>query len=161
MTAEAFDGYQRRDSEGAPVQSQYHGGRQSDSGTISLILPMRPMALRVRADGSASACVIVDPRETDQLIVQLPREAILQGRVINAGKPYGGRPVTLFNPRARLSLLAIETENDGSFELPGLMGGEYVVLIQGEQFSTQVRFGKTTEAVFDLSDKPAPRGRGN
>src|SRR5450432_1344005 len=52
MMVEAFDGYQRRDDRKAAVHSEYYGGHQNDEGSATILLPLRPMALRVRADQS-------------------------------------------------------------------------------------------------------------
>jgi hypothetical protein len=151
MTLEAFDGYQRHDNEGKPVQSEYYGGKQSNDGTASIILPLRPMALRVRAEGSASACVIVDPREVDHLNVRLPTEARLKGRIIQDNKPQSFAPVWFFNPAARLSFGGVEADADGVFELSGLMPGEYYFIITGQQFTSTLRQGHTNDVTFTLT----------
>jgi hypothetical protein len=152
MSVEAFDGYQRRDRDGNPAQSQYHGGQKSDDGSASIMLPLRPMALRVRAEGSAAGCVIVDPRETDELIVHLPREARLKGSVVQGNRSLGMVKVIIFNPCGRLSMAAVQTGTDGSFEFPGLMAGTYMLEIEGQRFEATLQRGKTNSARYDLAN---------
>jgi hypothetical protein len=153
MTAEAFDGYQRYDDRGKPCRSQYYGGRQSDDGTTSLLLPLRPMALRVRAAGSAFGCVVVDPRQVDHVVTTLPREARLAGRVVDGDRPVGNRALWLFNPCARLSAAAVETDNDGNFRLEGLVPGQYVCLVADQQFVIPLSRDQTTHAKLDIAQR--------
>ena len=90
------------------------------------------------------------------MIIQLPREARLRGRVVRAADALPAKPVLLFNPSARLSLQAIETDNDGTFQMPGLMAGSYYVIIDGQDFMATLHSGRTTDVKFDLADLPAP-----
>lgn len=150
MTVEAFDGYQRRDREGKPVMSEYYGGRDGMEGTTAIILPLRPMALRIRAEGSANTCVMVDPREVDHLTVRLPREAKMKTHVTKEGKPYTFRPIWFFNPTSRLSWGGVETDGKGDFELSGLMPGSYVFMTETGQFTSTLKQGHTNDVSIDL-----------
>jgi hypothetical protein len=154
MTVEAFDGYQRHDETGQPLQSQYYGGHQSDNGTATILLPLRPMALRIRAEGSASGFVLIDPRQTDRLMVTLPREAKLVARIVNGPRIVGAKTVALFNPCQRLSWNALDTGTDGRIELEGLMPGDWHCVVDGHEFIVNLREGHTTETQFDLSLPP-------
>lgn len=151
MNLEAFDGYQRHDREGKPVQSEYYGGRDGTNGTASLILPLRPMALRISAASSANSYLLIDPRETDHLTLKLPREAILKGRVTNNGEPMPFKPVWYFNPAARLSWGAAETDAKGLLEVHGLMPGTYLFIIDAKQFTSTLKQGRTNDVTFNLT----------
>jgi hypothetical protein len=153
MMVEAFDGYQRRDDHQAPVHSEYYGGHQSDEGSAYIMLPLRPMALRVRADNSASGCVIVDPREVDEVTIRLPKEGRLNVHVVSGSRELPQKTVWLFNPCQRLSWMGIETGTDARFDLEGLMPGQYRCFVDDHVFTVSVGEGATTEARFDLSDK--------
>jgi hypothetical protein len=150
VTVEAFDGYQRRDNEGKAVQSAYYGGHDSSDGTSWVMLPLRPMALRIRADGSANSFVMVDPREVDQLIVILPSEARVHARIIKSGQNFKFHTVWFFNPAARLSWGGVETNEEGVFELRGLMPGEYIFIVDGQNFSTVLKQGRTNDVSFTV-----------
>jgi hypothetical protein len=156
MMVEAFDGYQRRDDHDAPVHSEYFGGHQSDEGSAYITLPLRPMALRVRADQSASGYVIVDPRQIDELTIRLPKEGRLNVHVVNASRDLPQKTVWLFNPCQRLSWTGIETGTDARFNLEGLMPGQYRCFVDDHVFTVAVGEGNTTEARFDMSDKSQP-----
>lgn len=151
MTLEAFDGHQRRDREGKPVMSEYYGGRDGNEGTATIILPLRPMALRVRVEGSANTCVMVDPREVDHLTVRLPREARMTARITKHGKPYTFRPVWFYNPTSRLSWGGVETDGKGDFELRGLMPGQYLFITEDGPFTSMLRQGRTNDVTFNLT----------
>jgi hypothetical protein len=150
VTVEAFDGYQRRDNDGKIVQSAYYGGRNSMDGTAWVMLPMRPMALRIRADGSANSFVMVDPREVDHLIVTLPSEARVRARIIKNGQNVKFHTVWFFNPAARLSWGGVETNDEGVFELRGLMPGEYIFMVDGQNFSSVLKQGRTNDVSFSV-----------
>lgn len=151
MTVEAFDGYQRRDDEGKPALSQFHGGRQSVEGRTPIILPLRPMALRVRADNSAAACVIIDPREVDEIVVKLPFESRLRAQIVKNGQFVPSKPIWIFNPLSRLTLNAAETDSQGFVQLGGLLPGPWVVMVDEERLSVVLKEGEATSVILTVT----------
>ncbi|MFT7678895.1 MAG: hypothetical protein ACI8QC_002893 [Planctomycetota bacterium] len=91
------------------------------------------------------------------LPVILQGSGILRGRI--RGEGGDGRRARIILTRDSKQVVNVMSTNEGSFDIPGLLEGEYVCQLIGvaaEPFSSSVRLlaGETTLASFELQTKP-------